>query len=145
MTMYEMIKFIDSEILLLLLTVLAVVNSPYPYVCILVASLLMVVFSIASFSEEPSFFLSGIQMILSVIFGILSWDFLPFLIVSKCEGIKKKWIRFLLPATVYGMVVWVMQTTSLAMGIRNMLILLAGSGVLYFLEEWVIKYNLAQD
>lgn len=129
----------------MLLTVLAVVNSPYPYVCILVVSLLMVVFSIASFSEEPSFFLSGIQMILSVIFGILSWDFFPFLIVSKCYGIKKKWIRFLLPAAVYGMAVLVMQTTSLPMRIRNMLILLAGSVVLYFLEEWMIKYNLAQD
>lgn len=143
--MYEMIKFTDSEVLLLLLTVLAAVSSPYPYVCIFIASLLMVVFSIASFSENPSIFLSGIQMVLSVIFCILSTDFLPFLIVSKCYGIRRKWIRFVLPAVVYGMAALIMQTNSLPMGIRNMLILLVVSGVLYFLEEWIIKYNLAQD
>lgn len=99
--MYKNKEFIQAEALLLVLTILSLFTSPYPYLCMLIAGVLMVVFTLRSLSEETDRLIFAVQVILSAVFAIAAGEALPFLIFYECRLDKCHRLQILFPSIIY--------------------------------------------
>ena len=90
--MQETIKFIRSMGLIVILAVVAVFSSKQPYLCLLLAGVLMVVFAVESISdlERNILFWLGKTVVMTV-FVVFSGQFISFLLFYECRFGKKEW------------------------------------------------------
>lgn len=132
--------YIQAEGMLLILTLISIIISPYPYICMIVASLLMIIFTMKSLYEEEMAVLEVFQFLLSFVFSVIGGHFLNFLIFSQCRGRKIKWLSLCMPAAFYGMVegFWFHKTTPLV--IFYMLLLLIMTSILWGIEAMLQEY-----
>lgn len=94
MTMYKNEEFIQAEALLMVLTLLSLFTSPYPYLCMLVAGVLMVVFTLRSLSEETDRLIFAVQVMLSAVFAAAAGEAFSFLIFYECRLGKRPGCKF---------------------------------------------------
>lgn len=111
--MHLMRQFIQSEIVLLLLVAAGVAFSPFPYVSILLAGVLMILYTVKNFEEKTAFWILFLQFLVSVAFCISMAGFLSFLVfyamgnfsenesfVSEFPLKNRRWIKILFPAAI---------------------------------------------
>lgn len=130
-------NFIQSEILLILLTIVSIIHAPYPYLCMFVASLLMIVFCIRSLSEEESFIHKIICFILTGAFCLSGNCFLSALMFRELHISKKQWLNLSLPSFCFALIEMIKHNLSSAEILLFMLIVLLISALL-FAVEWLI-------
>lgn len=142
--MSDIQRFIKAVTLLILLTVLAVLNSEVPYICILIAGILMVVLCERSLSDEENKWLTVLQWILSAIFAVISGTYFSYLIFYECKFEKNKKVELVFPAGLYGITEFVMQKYITPQIIYHAIILLGLTTIIYVLEELVVRYMSAK-
>lgn len=140
MKMNQKEEFLQAGILLLALTVVAILISANPYFCILLAGLLMLIFTWRSLSEEWDRLAFAVQFLLSTVFAVCAGGVTPFLIFYECRIGKIRWWQICFPAFVYCVCGMVGRRESLPQTICNMLFLLAISGVIGLAEYFIISY-----
>ena len=145
MIMYKMEQFIQSAILLLILTAISVFSSFSPYVCILLAGILMTVFTIRSLSDRQNWLLSCIQLLLSAAFAAVSANPFACLIGYECRSIKHRWVPLLIPSLFYGTLQLFTDNIMLPQIICNILLLLVISAIIYIAEQLVTRYIFAHN
>lgn len=95
-------QFVQSMMLLILITALSVPTSPYPYVYIMSAGLLMVLFGAKSVSEKYGIEFFALMAVLLAVFAYCSGNFFAFLIFHEYRIGKAGKLRILFPAVIYG-------------------------------------------
>ncbi len=138
--MYMMKDFIQAEFLLLLLTVTAAVNAPFPYIYILFSSLLMIFFTIRSLSENDSMAMIFVQIVLSGGLCLFGGGFFSFLIFSEVRAEKIKRLRIVLPPVFFAGTAVLTGSLIPPQILLRFLILLAVSVMLYMLEKPIVDY-----
>ncbi|MBQ8687214.1 MAG: hypothetical protein IJ512_01540 [Ruminococcus sp.] len=142
--MYEMERFIQAALLLLVLTLLSVFSAVHFSLLLLLSGLLMILFTLRSLSGSGCKLLFGTQILLSAGFALLSGNFLSCLIGYECRWGKYKWMQLLLPL-LFGIPQTVIQNTALPQLLWRLL-LLFGAGCLFRLaEHLLLSYLSARD
>lgn len=144
MTMNKNIEFLQAEILLLILTVISIFTSANPYLSILFAGLLMMVFTMRSLSEQSGKLVFAVQLILSILFAVIAGGVIPFLIFYECRIGKRRLAQVFFSPTVYLVCEVLGGRKSLPQIICNMLILLVVSGVIRLAEHLIESYISAK-
>ncbi len=145
MKMDSVKQFFQSAILLILLTIFSVRHTSYPYICILSAGLLLVVFGIRSVSEKQTIGLMLILAVLSAVFAYSCGYWIGFLIFLEFRTENMKFIRTIFPGMFYvigGMIIWNKEIPEVIAGI---FILTAISIVIIFMEIFVFQYLSAME
>lgn len=138
-------QFFQSTILLILLTIFSVTHTSYPYICILSAGLLLVVFGIRSVSEKQTIGLMLILAVLSAVFAYSCGYWIGFVIFLEFRTENMKFIRTIFPGMFYvigGMIIWNKEMPEVIAGI---FILTAISIVIIFMEIFVFQYLSAME
>lgn len=148
--MYEMEKFIQSVSLLILLTLLAVFTSAEPYMCILAAGILLIIFTLRSLSEKCEGIVFVLQLIVSAVFCIFSGNIFAGLICYELRIRRAKVVPIFIPALFYSAVQVFMMLIGahkpiLPQIVLNMLILLAASMLIYAVEYLITRYIAARN
>ena len=124
-----------------LLTTLVIIVSPYPYIAIVMASLLFITFTIRSLYEEQKVALLIVQFIFTLAFCILGDHFLCFLLFSQWKLKNKREWCFVMPTVMYGIVALLSLKEAVYQMVFSMLLLLCITGVLcaidFLLEEYI--------
>ena len=120
--MYEMERFIQAELLLLVVTVLAVFSGTNPYLCIWLAGMLMIIFTIRSLDEKQSRVLFWIQMFLSLAFAGIAGNSFACLIGYECRISKSKMSQLFTPLVFLSILQLFWQTQSLPEILRDNLV-----------------------
>lgn len=144
MIMYKNEEFIQAEALLLILTILSLSTSPYPYLCMLIAGVLMVVFTLRSLSEETDRLIFAVQVILSAVFAVAAGEALSFLIFYECRLGKRPRLQILFPSIVYCVYGVAVRREALPQIICNLLILAAISGAFSLAGRLIENYLSAK-
>lgn len=137
--------FIQSAILLVVLTAISVFSSPYPYLCILLAGLLLIIFGIRSVSETQDIGLLIVLAMLSFVFAYCSGNYMGFLIFYEFRVEKADYIRVSLPEMMYGVVQAVMREQMLSEVIFRIIILAIVSAFIYLVEILIVRYLAAME
>ena len=89
-------QFIQSSILLMLLTVISMFTAHNPYLLIMMAGILMIVFTIESIDDEYENRRLIIQFVFSAFFALMSGNVFSYLIFFECkkQDIKPFYIFF---------------------------------------------------
>lgn len=143
--MYKTEQFIQSSILLILLSGYAAEVSLHPFPCLMLAGLLMVLFAIRCLSEQQCMLLVFFQTVLSVLFAVLTDGLLAYLIFNGWRIEKGKLVHVLIPGCVYGVLQIMFSETSLPEVICNVLILTVISAVIYLIGLLTMKYLSARS
>lgn len=143
-TMQEKEQVIQAQALLLILTVVSVFASDVPYLCILFAGLLMILFTLRSLSDEVDRLTPVAQILLSSIFASVGGGWLFFLIFYECRIFKNRWGQIVLPSVAYCFGSVILRKESLPQIILNALILAVLSGGLKLIEQVTMSYILAR-
>lgn len=138
--MQQMKNFVCAAGIQIALIIWAVVESPYPYYCILAASLLLILFSIRSLNETENLILQIGQLLLSMLFCISASGFLCFLLFIEFRSSKWKRFRIFLPAILFAAISFAGQKRRLAEVIVQVLCLVVLSAVIYGIEALVDNY-----
>lgn len=138
-------NFVQSEILLILLTIVSIIHAPYPYLCMFTASLLMIVFCIRSLSEEEHFINKIICFVLTIAFCLSGNCFLSALMFREIHISKKQWLKFTLPSIAFAIIEIIKQDLSPAKILLYMLILLLISALLFAVEWLTSNYINAKN
>ena len=137
--MQETEQVIQADVLVIILTIVSLFTSSHPYLCILFAGLLLIVFTMRSLTEEPERLLFAVQICLSAAFAVFSGGMWPCLIFYECRLNKRQWLQIFLPALAF----CILQATgklSLPLIIVFSLILTGISGLIFLMESLVISY-----
>ena len=128
---------------------------PGSFVLLAGLSILMILFTARSLSEEQGGFWKGIQLLLSGILCIYSGEYLFCLLFTEYRSSKRQWLRFFLPAISYLTILFFTDILRYIQGyalsempaekLLHLLILMALSGVLYALEKIVSSYITARE
>lgn len=140
MNMKKNEEFVQAGILLFALTVLAIFFSAHPYLCILLAGVLMLIFTWRSLSEESERLFCAVQLLCSATFAICAGGVFPFLIFYECRIEKVGWLRFGFPVLGYFSFEMVQRKVELPKIICNLLILLLATGVIGLAEYLIVSY-----
>ena len=143
--MYSMRRFIPSASLLIILTVISMTTTTIPYISMLLASMLMILFTIKSLEEESTVVLVLIQILLSITFCISTAGFSSFLIFHEIYLNKRKWCRILFPAAAYGVVSIIHQKQAFPWVLFYMLVLFVISSILFGIEYLSERYMMAKE
>lgn len=126
----------------MVLTIVSLFTSAYPYLCMLTAGVLMIVFTLRSLSEEADRLFFVVEMILSVVFAVAAGGAIAFLLFYECRIGKHRRLQMLFSSIVYCVYGTAVQREALPLIICNMLILAVISGVLC-LAGWMIENYLS--
>lgn len=151
--MYLIEQFMQSVILLILLAAPSVIFSPQPYLCLLLAGLLMIVFTVRSVKEPEdcckfgsvSSFIILLSIILAGGFAMLSGGLLSYLIFYECRLPKRQRLQIIFPSLGFTAVQLVFKKTDTAQLIYSALILAALAGVIYLAEMLAVRYLSVQN
>lgn len=142
--MQETEQVIQAYILTLMLTVMSVLASPHPYICILLAGLFLLTFTLRSLTEEPDRLVFVLQICLSVAFVLFSGKVWSCLFFYECRLLKQRWPQVILPAFIFCMNQAVRGGMSLPWIIIFALTLTGVAGLFYLVESLVTSYLLAK-
>lgn len=145
-------RFIQAECLIIILVLLGMRTTPNVLLSLVLAGVLMILFTMKSLEEEISSGFLFVQYLVSIVFCIITADFLSFLIFSVFyveEGKKTKNIGIIVPAVAYvvttlianAVALWKIETPLLVL---HMLVLLALSAFLWGIEYLMKKYATAE-
>ena len=141
--MQETEQVIQADVLVIILTIVSLFTSPHPYLCILCAGLLLVVFTMRSLTEEPERLLFAVQICLSAAFAVFSGGMWPCLIFYECRLRKRQWLQIFLPALTF-CILQAAGKQHLPLIIVFSLILTGISGLVFLMERLVIGYLSAR-
>lgn len=140
MNMKKNEEFVQAGILLFALTVLAIFSSAHPYLCILLAGVLMLIFTWRSLSEESERLFWAVELLCSAAFAVCAGGVIPFLIFFECRIGKQRWLRLGFPALGCFLYEMVRGKEMFAQIICNMLILSAVAGGIGLAEYLIVSY-----
>ena len=143
--MQETIKFIRSMGLIVILAVVAVFSSKQPYLCLLLAGVLMVVFAVESISdlERNILFWLGKTVVMTV-FVVFSGQFISFLLFYECRFGKKEW-WLITPGMLCALWEIVVEKKPIPYMIRDVLILELAVFMLWLIELAVHQFLLTRQ
>lgn len=141
--MQETEQVIQADVLIIILTTISLFTASHPYLCILFAGLLLIVFTMRSLTEEPEGLLFVAQICLSAAFAIFSGGMWPWLIFYECRLRKRQWLQIFLPALAF-CILQVAGKQPLPLIIVFSLILIGISGLIFLMESLVIGYLSAK-
>ena len=141
--MQETEQVIQADVLIIILTTVSLFTSSHPYLCILFAGLLLIVFTMRSLTEEPERLLFAVQICLSAAFAIFSGGMWPCLIFYECRLRKRQWLQIFLPALTF-CILQAAGKQHLPLIIVFSLILTGISGLIFMMERLVIGYLSAR-
>lgn len=128
-------QVVQAQGLLLTLAVIAAVGSTYPYLCIMSAGLLMIIFTIRSLQDSPSGFLMVVQAVVSTVFAVLGGGCFPYLILYECRFTGFGWRRIFLPPLAY-FAGWVLLgKEDFPWALCNVFFLIGITGAIYLAER----------
>lgn len=145
MTMKSMKKYIQSLILLIILTIISIFHTGNPYLCVLIAGVLMVLLTIRNLLAKQNVWFFVLQLILSGAFSIISKIFCSYLIFYECRFIKSRYINIFYSPAVYFIVQLFLWDKNTPVILLNALILTIVSIIIFFVENLIIKYISAQE
>lgn len=96
--MQETEQVVQADGLILVLTAVSIILSSYPYLCILSAGLLLIVFTVRSLTEEPGGLLYAVQICLAAAFAVLAGGVWACLIFYECRIFRRMWPQVFLPS-----------------------------------------------
>ncbi len=138
-------QFSQAAILLLLLASISVFCSDYPYICIFIAGILMMLFTLRSLSDKQSRAFTAVQAVLTAAFAVLSGNIFGFLLGYECRFFRHRAIQTAIPPMLYGIVRLAEHTVSLPHIILNMLMLAGASGLILTAEYLITSYLTAKS
>lgn len=141
--MQETEQVIQADVLIIILTIVSLFTSSHPYLCILFAGLLLVVFTMRSLTEEPERLLFAVQICLSAAFAIFSGGMWSCLIFYECRLVKRQWLQIFLPALAF-CILQAAGKLPLPLIIVFSLMLIGISGLFFWMESLVIGYLSAR-
>lgn len=143
--MQETIKFIRSMGIIVILTATAVFSSKQPYLCILLAGVLMVIFAVESVSdlERNILFWLG-KTVLMTVFVVFSGQFISFLLFYECRFGKKEW-WLITPGMLCALWEIVVEKKPIPYMIRDVLILELAVFMLWLIELAVHQFLLTRQ
>lgn len=147
--MFAMERFVQEIILIIVLTIWGCFTTKEPYILILLSGLLMCIICDRSLSEER---LAGklIQFILSVMFVVVSDNWLAFLIFYCIGNLshgykswKNKYIQVFMPSVIYFVIQIIYQKQSFPEILSYMFILTMIVIVIWTIQTLIEKYIIA--
>ena len=141
--MQETEQVIQADVLTIILTTVSLFTSSHPYLCILFAGLLLIVFTMRSLTEEPERLLFAVQICLSAAFAVFSGGMWPCLIFYECRLRKRQWLQIFLPALTF-CILQAAGKQHLPLIIVFSLILTGISGLIFLMERLAIGYLSAK-
>ena len=141
--MQETEQVIQADVLIIILTTVSLFTSSHPYLCILFAGLLLIVFTMRSLTEEPERLLFAVQICLSAAFAVFSGGMWPCLIFYECRLRKRQWLQIFLPALTF-CILQAAGKQHLPLIIVFSLILTGISGLIFLMERLAIGYLSAK-
>ncbi len=141
--MYKKEQFMQAAILLLALTFLSIFSASFPYICILTAGILLILFAVRSLSHQESKRLFICQTILSVAFSLLSGNTFSYLIFYELR--LKKPIPVIIPTTMFFVSNIIIYPDALPSVLCRSLFLLCISGLLYTGEHFFVRYLIIKS
>lgn len=145
MKMNTMKQFIQSAILLAVLTAISIPVSPFPYLYVMLAGVLMVIFGIRSVSEGQN---AGLLLVLGITafaYAYCAGNFMGFLIFYEVRLERVKFARIVFPGVLYGITLGAVKTLILPEVIVRMIMLVMITGLLYLMEIFVERYLSAVE
>lgn len=145
MKMNTMKQFIQSAILLAVLTAISIPVSPFPYLYIMLAGGLMVIFGIRSVSEGQN---AGLLLVLGITafaYAYCAGNFMGFLVFYEVRLERVKFARIVFPGVLYGITLGAAKTLILPEVIVRMIMLVTITGLLYLMEMFVERYLSAVE
>ncbi|MBD5135141.1 MAG: hypothetical protein HDT39_04150 [Lachnospiraceae bacterium] len=141
--MCEIQQFVQSAVLLFILTGISVLKTGHPYMCLMLSGILFIVFTIRSLNEEKDLILLCIQIIISAAFVWCSGTNFSFLIFYECRLYKKP-TNILFPGVTFGLYQTIFHTVETPWIICYILILIMVSSVMGFFESAVNEYFMVR-
>ncbi len=116
-------NFVQDSALLLILTAVALFTSSFPYLCMLLCGILLLLLAVRSLTDDPGKTALAVQILISAAFAVLSGSAAAYLILYACRA--GKGLQLALPPVSY-VAVWIFM--------RDLpLPHLLGSGLLLFI------------
>ncbi len=142
--MQEAVNFIRSMGLIVVLTATAVFSSGQPYLCLLSAGVLMVIFAVESVSDsEKNTLLLLVKNVFVAAFAVFSGQFISFLLFYECRFGKKEWWR-ITPGIFCALWEGIIEEKKLPYIICDVLILELSVFILSMVERIVQQYLLTR-
>ncbi|MCM1499067.1 MAG: histidine kinase [Clostridium sp.] len=140
-----MITFIRSAGLVTILTAAAMFSSKQPYLCLLLAGLLMMILAMEGVSDLEENTLPELgKTLLAAVFAAIGGTFLSFLLFYVCRFGKKKWWLFA-PGILYALWGSMVEGSVLSVVICGSLILELAAFALWMLEWTVCHFLLMKQ
>lgn len=133
------LQFIQSSVLLLILTGYSIFKTGNPYLCLMISGILFIVFTIRSLDEKKDLVLICIQIIISAAFVWCSGVNISFLIFYECR-LYKRAVNILFPGVTFGLYQIMLHTMQAHWIIFYMIILIIASSVIGFTEYAINEY-----
>lgn len=133
-------QYVQSSVLLTFLTVISILNTKNPYLCILSAGLLMILFTIKNLLDKQNYLLIAAELIISIFFAVISGSTFTYLILYECKFYKYRTMHIFTPAIAYFILKFFRHGLPLSVLILNIIILTSLSIVIYFVESLIKKY-----
>lgn len=143
--MHETQQYTQAATLLLLLTLISVFFSDSPYICILIAGILMIVFTIRSLSDKQSKTLMTLQAVLTAIFSVLGGITVSCLMGYECRFFRYKALQTAVPSIICGTIQLISSSLTFPEIVMNMLILAAFSWLIFIAEHLIQSYLSAKS
>lgn len=141
-TMHAMEQFVQTSILLLLMTLVSVASSPYPYLSILLCGILLILFTARSLAEQSERLPFIVQILCSAVFAVISGATAPYLIFYECR--IGKVAQLALPLAFYLSVALITKKRTLPYSLGNTLLLFLAALGLLLIETWIRSYLSAK-
>ena len=149
MIMIAMERFTQRAMILLLITILECLTSKIPFGLLFLAGALLCIICERSLMEEENGICLALQFMLSLIFVLLSQNYISYLLFYLIGGEVPTKIRksysFLFPAVVYFGLQILMKQQELPEIILHVLILTGISGGLFLLQQLIENYIHAKS
>lgn len=138
--MYAMERFVQETIFIIVLAIMGLVKSDTPFLCLLLAGMLLCLSCIKSLTDEKAAWLVALQFLLSCIFVMVADGYMSYLLFFLIgDGVV------ILPAVLYWVIGILQQQESLPMLIAHGLILTAVTLLVYIIRRLIEKYICARN
>ena len=138
--MYGIERFVQDTILILVLTIISLLNTDMPFICLLLAGVLICIICERSFTEEEKGWHLIVQFILSVMFVVVSDSYISYMVFFL---MSKRTV--LLPSLLSIVARLIVSDDELPKIIGQALILAAVSVVIYGIQYFVEKYVVTRN
>lgn len=142
--MYIIQQFIQAVILLIILMSAALFTAYNPYLLIMLAGVLMIIFAIRSIDETESRLLLFMQLIFSVLYVLISDNVSSYLIFYELKKTGKKPVNIIFPTVIFALSRIFIRDKMMAEIILHMIVLACISCIIYMLQKLVFNYLSAK-